>query len=160
MFVQNGTSVVMRCILDDLPLSYLTHLLGVCHASLDLRDSKGYTAVHMAVRDEHAEALGVMLKHTVAASATWPSALDSEFGWTPLMHAAARNQKDMVKAMGEAGIDVNVQDKVSNARDIGGRTSAFLGALFIPLPFYLCLVFHSVVPLPCCWPLDSGTWPA
>lgn len=109
---------MMQCIIDELPLSFLSELLRH-KASLSVQNHKGYTALHMAVRDGLHEAVSALLAHARnqgqgqgQGSRDCTSALDGEFGWTPLMHAAAKGQSDIVRLMAEAGVDVNVQDKV------------------------------------------------
>jgi len=93
------------------------------------RNERGYTPLHLAVRDENVELVELLVKHVrTKQNPPQPSnsgsvvnlkdrtsesllACDTEFGWTPLQHAAAQNSKDIIRIMGEAGVDPNIQDK-------------------------------------------------
>ena len=106
----------MQCIIDEQPVAFLSELLGH-KASVSLQNHRGYTALHMAVRDGSVELVSALLAHGGESARQACKALDAEFGWTPLMHASAKGQKDIVRIMGEAGVDVNVQDKVGGQCD-------------------------------------------
>lgn len=122
---QEGTTALMQCIIDELPVAFLSELLRH-NAAVHLQNHKGYTALHMAVRDGSAELVSALLAHGGDSEQAREAskALDAEFGWTPLMHAAAKGQKDIVRLMGEAGVDVNVQDKVGETQRHSAAASA------------------------------------
>jgi len=98
------------------------------------KNNSGYTALHLAVRNSNVPAVELLLSAeadlmksaAVAAGAQGSSAsgssrlpstsvLDGEFGWSALQHAAAKGDKDVVKAfcvqVDNGVVDVNATDR-------------------------------------------------
>lgn len=76
------------------------------NAQLDLRDAHGYTAIHVAARENQVEAVDLLIQHGISPSIQGPLNLQ------PIHLAAREGHTRMVRHLLDSGVPVNTQDLI------------------------------------------------